>query len=107
MTKRRSKKYFPNRWQQFKNIKAEDYIEVDFDEFMDYRMNDWELKRQYVCIIRVRNKATGRIKEYAYQKTHAAQKRFRELLKDANIEITIVNSDELHFLSPNHIITNE
>ena len=50
------------------------------------------------CIIRATN-TKGKVKEYVYQKAHAAENRIKQLIAE-EAEFTICTDDELRHISP-------
>ena len=43
--------------------------------------------------------AKGKVKEYVYQKQHAAENKISKLMKSGN-EFVVCTEDQLHFISP-------
>ena len=104
MTKRK-KKYFPNNWKPIKDAPdgffcPPDGQQITYNEFMDWKINGYELKHEITAVIRERNVDTGKVKEYAYRYRHAALKKFRKLVSEGNKEVTVVQQDTYNFINP-------
>jgi len=96
----KAKHYFPNRWKDYASIPASKYESLPFDFLMDMK-EQWEIKRSYVCVIRERTR-TGKIKERAYQRIHAARNKVKELMVGEQ-EFTVLTSDAIHHIDPNEL----
>ena len=95
-----SKPYYPNNWEMYKEADDEDFIPHTFDELMTWKVGGWELPSSVCCLIRAQNKRTGKIKEFTYQKSSAADKKLQSLLiDDDNWEVTVCDHEEIHFLT--------
>ena len=88
------KKTFPNNWQEVHDTPAEAFAELEYDTMMDMLMM-WHIPSSHCCIMRVENKATGKIKEYSYQKLHAAKSRLVQLAQDKDNEILVADEDTI------------
>lgn len=93
------KKYFPNNWQKFKDAPAEFFVPHMFIEVMDWKVAAWELPSNVCCMIREENLETKKVKEYVYQKAHAAEKKVAQLMKKDGIEFTVCTPEQIHFVS--------
>ena len=107
----KKKKYYPNNWQAIKDTPDDFFLPPDgqhitYDEFMDWKIGGYQLKKEIAAIIRERNVDTGKIKEHVYRYRHAAQKKCRKLMYEGNKEITIVQQDAVHFIDPRDDIFN-
>ena len=92
------KPYYPNNWEAWHDM-PEDFLHTPtFEEFEDWKLRGWELPSSVCCIIRVNTK-TGKIKEYVYQKTHAAEERILKL-KAENLEFTVATENEILHVVP-------
>jgi len=90
--------YFPNNWEAW-NEMPEDFLATPtWEEFEDWKLRGWEIPSSVCCIIRATN-TKGKVKEYVYQKTHAAEKRIQQLIAE-EAEFTICTEDELRHISP-------
>jgi hypothetical protein len=52
-----------------------------WEEFEDWKLRGWEIPSSVCCIIRATTKK-GKVKEYVYQKQHAAEERIRSLMSE-------------------------
>ena len=93
------KKYFPNNWQRFKDAPDELFVPHMFVEVMDWKVAAWELPSNVCCMIREENLETKKVKEYVYQKAHAAEKKVAQLMKKDGIEFTVCTPEQIHFVS--------
>jgi hypothetical protein len=69
-----------------------------WEEFEDWKLRGWEIPSSVCCIIRAEN-SKGKVKEYVYQKQHAAENRVRQLVSEG-ASFTICTDDELRHVSP-------
>ena len=79
----------------FKNAPDEAFYTPTYEEFHDWKLAGWELPDSVVCIIRAEE--GGKIKEYTYQKRHAAEQRVSKLM-DAGVTFTVVDCESIHHL---------
>tara|TARA_Y100000401_G_scaffold2003_1_gene1460 strand:- start:247 stop:591 length:345 start_codon:yes stop_codon:yes gene_type:complete len=93
------KKYFPNNWQQYKDAPDDMFMNHTFDEIMNYKIGGWQLPSSVNCIIREEHIITGKVKEYVYQRSHAAESKVKQLLQRDDIEFTVCTPDQIHFVS--------
>ena len=93
------KKDFPNNWQRYKDAPDDMFMDHTFDEIMNYKIGGWQLPSSVHCIIREEHILTGKIKEYVYQRPHAAENKVRQLLERPEIEFTVCTPDQIHFVS--------
>ncbi len=98
MTKK--KPYFPNNVEALTKAPAELFESIEFDEFMEWKTQGWELPSSVACIIRDHNLRTGKVKEYVYERTYAAKNKCHSLMDAAESDITICNSNSITRLSP-------
>ena len=98
LSKLMSGKYYPNNWQEYKDAPDEMFEPHTFEEIMSWKVAGWELPGSVCCIIRANTKS-GKIKEYVYQKQHAAENKISKLMKSGN-EFVVCTDDQLHFISP-------
>ena len=92
--------YFPNNWEALKEVPAELFDSVPFDELMDWKIHGWEIPSSVACIIREKNYVTGKIKEYTYSRVSAAQKKARKIMDEAQSEFIVCTADEVHLMYP-------
>ena len=90
-----SGKYYPNNWRKFKEAPDDVFYTPTFEEFAEWKLAGWELPDSVICIIRAEEK--GKIKEYTYQKKHAAENRVRQLLNDGHT-FTVCDCENIHHL---------
>ena len=100
--KKRKKKYFPNNWRAIKETPSECF-ETDqpllFDDFMEWKMEGWELAASHCCVIRETNTKTGKIKEHTYTCPKKANKKLLKLM-DKEREFIIADRNQLTEMQP-------
>lgn len=99
----KKKPYFPNNWKQFKDAPDEMFVPHSFIEVMNFKVGGWELPGNVDCLIRTKDRTTKKVKEYVYQRRHAAENKLQELMKNDDIEFTVCTHDQIHFISYNDI----
>ena len=100
-------KYFKNKWNEYNAISSDKFEPIEFELFMDWRGENWELKRSYSHVIRATDHNNNKVKEYAYKRKHAAEKRFKQLMTEDNVSITICSHDAVHHLHPKEFINHD
>ena len=79
---------FPNDWEEVKNLSEDDIETPQFHEVITDFMS-WHLPDPYCAVIRVYNRKTNKLKEYAYKIESKATERIRESAL-ADDEVTIL-----------------
>jgi hypothetical protein len=79
---------FPNDWEEVSSTDPEDFNTGTFDEVLSDVM-EWYLPEPYVAVIRVYNRDTNKLKEYAYRVPAKAHERIQASAL-ANEEVTIL-----------------
>ena len=100
-----TKKYFPNNYNKIAKCPAEWFEPMEYDLFMDWKMNDWQIMESHDCIIRTRNCKTGKVKEYSYQIPKHAKNRLKKIIKDQEEELILCTHDTIQHLKPEKYIT--
>jgi len=80
---------------------SEYFEEIEYEDFMDWKIAGWEIPASVDCIIRERNLVTNKIKEYVYQRSGAAHDKLRERMALGDREFTVCRADAIHLLRPN------
>ena len=101
------KPYFPNNWRAIKDAPSEYFEDIPFDQFMDWKMAGWEIPSSISCIIREHNLKTGKVKEYIYERTHAAENKLKKIMSEEVSEITVVNHETIHHLTPKELLEDD
>ena len=78
---------------------AEIFKQIEFEEFMDWKIAGWELPGSVACIIRVDNSRTNKVQEFVYRRIADAVKRTQKLMEDEDNTITVCNPDEITSIS--------
>ena len=97
------KKYFPNNWARIRDVPSSYFDEIEFDEFMDWKIGGYEIPSSVKCIIRETNLSTGKVKEYTYSRFGDANKKIDSLLKKGESEFVICDEEQIHYLYPTHL----
>lgn len=92
------KKYYPNNWQEYKDAPDDMFVPHTFEEVMSWKVTNWELPSSVCCIIR-ETTLKGKVKEYVYQKRHAAEQKVAALMNEG-VEFTVCTDEQIHFISP-------
>ena len=100
-----SKKYFPNNWARLVKVPHQYFESLDYEDFMDWKMNGWEIAGSHECIIRTIDCESGKVNEYVYQRKDAARRRMLQLLNEQKHEILICTHDNIQHLKPEKYIT--
>ena len=90
--------YFPNNWEAWNDMPEEFLHTPTWEEFEDWKLRGWEIPSSVCCIIRAET-AKGKIKEYVYQKQHAAEKRIKQLVSEG-ASFAICTDEELRYIAP-------
>ena len=101
-----SKKYFPNNWNRIAKVPSDYFESLPYDDFMDWKMNGWEIAGSHDCIIRTIHCETGVVKEYSYQRKDAAKKRLKKLLTESQHELIVCTHENIQHLKPEKYITD-
>ena len=92
-----SGKYYPNNWDVVASLEDDEIMPCTYEEFMD-GLSMWALPSSHVCIMRVHNTDTGKVKEFCYQRQQAAVNKIVTLSDDPANVITIADSETIHLL---------
>ena len=92
-----SGKEFPNNWEEIHGAADSDFETCTFEEFM-IGMSIWELPSSHQFLMRVYNKETNKVREYAYKQDHHARKRLMKECEDANNEIVLCDNHSIHLI---------
>ena len=88
---------YPNNWEAYKEAPDEMFEPHTFEEVMSWKVAGWELPSSVCCIIRAKTK--GKVKEFVYQKQHAAENKVKSLKADG-VEFTVCTDQVIHFVPP-------
>ena len=94
------KRYFPNNWKKLKDVPSTFFEEIEFDEFMDWKIGGYEIPSSVKCIIRETNLSTGKVKEYVYSRYGDAQNKINAMMKKGESEFLVCDENEIHYLYP-------
>ena len=94
------KPYYDNNWQMYKDAPDSHFIQHEYDDFMMWKGEAWDLPSSVFCLIRVMNQNSGKVKEYVYRKPTAARKRVEKLLNTDDIEFTVCRHETMQFIQP-------
>ena len=97
MTKK--KPYYHNNWRQYKDADDSFFFQHSFDEFMNWKVHQWELPSSVCCIIRESDPKTKKVKEHVYSKQSFAIKKIHSLM-DQGKEFTICDEAQIQQMYP-------
>ena len=90
------KKYFPNKWQLYKDAPEEMFEPHTFEELMVWKIHQWQFAPGVKGVLRVRDMQTNKVKEYTYKQELSLMKKFVKLLEsEKELEITVGNDQEI------------
>ena len=95
----KKKPYYHNNWQGYKDADDSFFLAHEFDEFMEWKVHQWELPSSVVCIIRETDAKTKKVKEHVYSKQSYAIKKIHKLM-DQGKEFTICDEVQIHQMYP-------
>lgn len=81
---------FPNEWEEVHNLSDDDIETATAEEVMEEVMA-WHLPEPYCAVIRVYDRKTNKLKEYAYKLESKAHQRIKEAAFSDD-EITILTN---------------
>tara|TARA_R100000458_G_C8150119_1_gene158077 strand:- start:335 stop:661 length:327 start_codon:yes stop_codon:yes gene_type:complete len=96
----KKKPYYPNNWEAYKNTPSDWFESMSYEDFMDWKIGGWEMPSSVSCMIRETNTKTGKVKEYVYEREHAAEKKAREIMRIGESEFVVCTPDKIHFMTP-------
>ena len=100
MTKKK-KPYYPNNWSEYSRAPSHWFDSIPYEDFVEWKLEGWEIPSSIQCIIRERNLITGKVKEHIYRTHGAAKNKVKQIMDRAESEFTIVDAEAIHHLSPN------
>tara|TARA_R100000458_G_C8176297_1_gene174947 strand:+ start:164 stop:499 length:336 start_codon:yes stop_codon:yes gene_type:complete len=107
MSKKKKKKYFPNNWEAIRDAPDEAFSSPSgpllFKDFMDWKMEGWELPSSVACVIRETNLSTGKVKEYTYAKQGNAKNKIDSIIAEGKSEFLVCDGEEVAYLYPQYL----
>jgi hypothetical protein len=97
------KKHFPNNWQAYKDSPDQFFLPLEFDEFMDWKINGWEIPSSVACIIREQDIKTGKVTEHVYSRLSNANKRANKIMKEGKSEFLVCTHDDIGHIYPKRL----
>ena len=94
------KKYYPNNWKNIKDAPEQFFLPLEYDEFMDWKINGWEIPSSVACIIREQNIKTGKVTEHVYSRLSNANKRANKIMKEGKSEFLVCTHDDIGHIYP-------
>ena len=94
------KKYYPNNWKAYKDSPDAFFLPLEFDEFMDWKINGWEIPSSVACIIREQDIKTGKVTEHVYARLSSANKRANRIMKEGKSEFLVCTHDDIGHIYP-------
>ena len=99
---KKKKPYFHNNVEAIREAPDEYFIPIPFDELMDWKICGYEIPSSVNCIIRERSLKTGKVKEYVYERTGAAENKLKKMMGEGVSEITTATHESIHHLTPRY-----
>lgn len=99
----KKKPYLPNNWANYKQAPDQFFIPIPYDEFVDWKINGWEIPSSIACIIREQDIKTGKVKEYVYEKIGNANKRCAKIMQESKSEFLICTHDDIAHMFPKNL----
>ena len=96
----KKKPYFHNNWKHLKDVPAECFDSLEFDEFMDWKIGGYEIPSSVNCIIREKRIDTGEVTEYVYQTAGRAKNKARQIMDEGVSEFIVATAESVHHLYP-------
>tara|TARA_R100000152_G_C6716301_1_gene142998 strand:+ start:128 stop:466 length:339 start_codon:yes stop_codon:yes gene_type:complete len=103
----KKKPYYPNNWKAYKDAPDEFFIPMPFEQLMDWKLCGWELPSSVGALIRETSLKTGRVKEYVYQRSDAAEAKVRKIMAEGESEFVVATPNEIHHLFPKEYFEND
>ena len=97
------KKYFPNNWKNIKDAPEQFFLPLEYDEFMDWKINGWEIPSSVACIIREQDIKTGKVTEHVYSRLSNANKRANKIMKEGKSEFLVCTHDDIGHIYPKQL----
>ena len=97
------KKYYPNNWKNIKDAPEQFFLPLEYDEFMDWKINGWEIPSSVACIIREQNIKTGKVTEHVYSRLSNANKRANKIMKEGKAEFLVCTHDDIGHIYPKQL----
>ena len=97
MTKK--KRYYPNKCALLRAVRAEYFEPCDFEDFMEWKLANWQIPNEVLCIIREHDVKSGKVREFTYKREHAARKKTKEIMEAGN-HFIICTANQLEHLKP-------
>ena len=94
------KKYYPNNWRAIKDAPDQFFLPLEYDEFMDWKINGWEIPSSVACIIREQDLKTGKVTEHVYSRLNNANKRANKIMKEGKAEFLVCTHDDIGHIYP-------
>jgi len=92
------KKYYPNNWKQYKDSPDDMFFAIDFEEFMDWKIGNWQLPSSVACIIREDNRTTGKVTEHVYTSVGHGKRKARAIMAKGESDFTVCTRSAVHFM---------
>ena len=96
-------KYFPNNWEAIRDAPDDCFPPLEFDEFMDWKMNGWELPSSVEVIIREQDLKTRKVTEFVYNTVNGGRKRANKIMKEGKSEFLVCTHDDIGHMFPRNL----
>ena len=102
----KKKPYLPNNWANYKQAPDQFFLPIPYDEFVDWKINGWEIPSSVACIIREQDIKTGKVTEHVYSRLSNANKRANKIMKEGKSEFLVCTHDDIGHIYPKHLRDN-
>ena len=94
------KKYYPNNWNVIKSAPDNYFPNVDYEDFMEWKVGGWTIPSHIAAVIRTQHLETGKVNEYVYKVPSYARKKVSKLMDEGECDITVCTAEAVHFIYP-------
>lgn len=96
-------KYFPNKIKMWQDVPSSELEPMDYEEFMDWRVGQWELHPHYTFIIREyiydKKQRLKKVVAHEYKNAGSARNLLNKNLQLGDREFVIADHDAVHLLT--------
>ena len=101
---RRKARYFAHHWQAIKDCPEHLFPSMPYLQFMDWKINNWQLPSSHEVIIRTTDIETKAVREYSYMRMSFAEKKSQQIMAEGRCEFCVVGHDEITNLTPEELL---
>ena len=101
---RRKKPYFAHHWQAIKDCPDKMFPSLPYLQFMDWKINNWQLPSSHEVIIRTTDIESKRVTEFAYKRMSFAEKKIQQIMAEGTCEFCVCGHEEITNLTPEDLL---